>query len=34
MIIEKHHIFEDVANPSSALKYGTIGITLKAMKPA
>ncbi len=33
MIIEKHPIFEDVPDPSSAMKFGTIGITLKATKP-
>lgn len=33
-IVQKHNIFEDVADPSSALKFGTIGISAKATKPA
>jgi len=33
-IVEKHNIFEGVPNPSSALDYGTRGISLRANKPA
>ena len=33
MIIDKHPIFKDVPDPSSALKYGTVGVTFKAKKP-
>jgi hypothetical protein len=31
-IVQKHNIFEDVPNPSSALDFGTLGISLKARK--
>jgi len=31
-IREYHPIFEDVPNPSSALEFGTKGISLKALK--
>jgi hypothetical protein len=31
-IVEKHNIFEGVPNPSSALDFGTIGISLRARK--
>ena len=33
-IIQKHNIFEDVPDPSSAMKFGTQGITAKGRKPA
>jgi hypothetical protein len=32
-IIQKNDIFADVPNPSSALEFGTIGISLRASKP-
>lgn len=32
-IVQKHDIFADVHNPSSALEFGTIGISLRARKP-
>ena len=32
-IVEKHDIFADVPNPSSAMKFGTLGISLRARKP-
>jgi len=32
-IVQKHDIFEGVPNPSSALEYGTQGISLRARKP-
>jgi hypothetical protein len=32
-IVKKHNIFEDVPNPSSALEYGTQGVSLRARKP-
>lgn len=31
-VVQKHNIFEDVPNPSSALDFGTIGISLRARK--
>ncbi len=32
-IIEKYNIFDDVPEPSSALSFGTLGISLRARKP-
>jgi hypothetical protein len=32
-IVKKHDIFADVPNPSSALEFGTQGISLRARKP-
>jgi hypothetical protein len=32
-IVQKHNIFQDVPNPSSALEFGTQGISLQARKP-
>jgi len=32
-IVERHDIFEGVPDPSSALKYGTQGVSLRARKP-
>jgi hypothetical protein len=32
-IVQKHNIFQDVSNPSSALEFGTQGISLRARKP-
>jgi hypothetical protein len=31
-IVQKHNIFEGVPNPSDALDFGTIGISLRARK--
>jgi len=31
-IVQKHHIFEGVPNPSSALDFGTQGVSLRANK--
>gem|GEM_PF-3977328 len=31
-ILERHAIFQDVPHPSSALEFGTKGISLRAMK--
>ena len=31
-IVQKHNIFEGVANPSSALDFGTQGVSLRANK--
>jgi hypothetical protein len=31
-IQHRHDIFEDVPNPSSALDYGTVGISLRAQR--
>jgi hypothetical protein len=33
-IVEKHDIFADVPNPSSAMAFGPKGISLRAHKPA
>jgi len=33
VIVEKHDIFADVPNPSSAMAFGTKGISLRACKP-
>jgi len=33
VIVEKHDIFADVPNPSSAMAFGTNGISLRARKP-
>jgi len=33
VIVEKHDIFADVPNPSSAMAFGTKGISLRARKP-
>jgi hypothetical protein len=32
-VVEKHNIFADVPNPSSAMEFGTLGISLRARKP-
>lgn len=32
-IVQKHNIFEGVPRPSSALDYGTQGVSLRARKP-
>jgi hypothetical protein len=32
-IQKRHDIFEDVPNPSSALEFGTRGISMRAQKP-
>jgi hypothetical protein len=32
-IVERYDIFEGVPDPSSALKYGTQGVSLRARKP-
>jgi len=31
-IVQKHNIFEGVANPSSSLDFGTQGVSLRANK--
>jgi hypothetical protein len=31
-IVQEHNIFEGVPNPSSALDYGTKGVSLRARK--
>ena len=33
VIVKKHDIFADVPNPSSAMAFGTKGISLQARKP-
>jgi hypothetical protein len=33
-IVKQHNIFEGVPKPSSALEFGTRGISLRARKPA
>lgn len=34
-IVQKYHdLYRDVPDPSSALKYGTLGVTFRARKPA
>ena len=33
VVAHKHNIFEDVPDPSSAMKFGTQGISLRALKP-
>jgi len=32
-IVQKHNIFTEVPNPSSALEFETVGISLRAHKP-
>jgi hypothetical protein len=32
-IAKQHNIFEGVPNPSSALEFGTRGVSLRARKP-
>jgi hypothetical protein len=32
-IVQKHNIFADVPDPSSALEFGTQGLSLRARKP-
>jgi hypothetical protein len=32
-IVQKHATFADVPDPSSAMKYGTQGVTFRARKP-
>jgi hypothetical protein len=32
-IVARHDIFADVPNPSSAMEFGTKGISLRARKP-
>jgi hypothetical protein len=33
VIVKKHDIFVDVPNPSSAMEFGTKGVSLRARKP-
>jgi hypothetical protein len=32
-IVEKHNVFEGIPNPSSALEFGTQGVSFRARKP-
>jgi hypothetical protein len=32
-IIEKYNIFDDVPEPSSALSFGTLGVSFRGRKP-
>ncbi len=32
-IVERYNIFDDVPDPSSALEFGTQGVSLRAYKP-